>query len=231
MSVNIFGSGIYNNGGPGQKGAPGVGFKLLDDEGNYNIASKRLANVGSAVDDGDAINKLLASKMAEDLRGAMLDMKDMLKADVTAVNTRLIRVEGSAMDELREYVDGLIGGVRLWLDGLSDRLSNEMTSVRENVDGIDKRLSTFNKAFDDLAAVVSDVSSDSAVFVQEVEFAKRLLQTKTDAIKNRMEGLEESVTSFTVATGERLSLLDGKISALDNRVNALVKANIERSLQ
>jgi hypothetical protein len=230
MSVNIFGAGVYSS-GPGQKGAPGVGFKLLDDEGNYNIDNKRLANVASAVDDGDAMNKLLVSKMAEDLRGAMLDMKDTLKADVTAVNTRLIRMEGPAMDELREYVDGLIGGVRMWLDGLNDRLSKEITSVRENVDGVDNRLSSFNTAFDDLAAVVSDVSKDSALFVQEVELAKRLMQTNNDAIKNRVQGLEESMNSFTIATGERLSLLDGKISALDNRVNALVRANIDRSLQ
>jgi hypothetical protein len=38
MAVNIFGKGKQNQGGPGQKSVPGVGFKLLDNEGNYDIA-------------------------------------------------------------------------------------------------------------------------------------------------------------------------------------------------
>ena len=47
MSVNIFGSSKQVSGGPGQKGQPGIGFKLLDNEGNFDIDSKRLANIAS----------------------------------------------------------------------------------------------------------------------------------------------------------------------------------------
>ena len=48
MSVNIFGGGKpHQTGGLGQKGQPGVGFKILDGSGNYDIDHKRLGNVYS----------------------------------------------------------------------------------------------------------------------------------------------------------------------------------------
>ena len=40
----------------GEQGLPGIGFKLTDD-GDFDIDSKRLTDVGKPVDSGDATTK------------------------------------------------------------------------------------------------------------------------------------------------------------------------------
>ena len=57
MSVNIFGSGSGKLFQKPIQGPPGVGFKLLDKEGNYDIQFKRLANVAESECSTDAVTK------------------------------------------------------------------------------------------------------------------------------------------------------------------------------
>lgn len=59
MSVDKFGRHSKSGGGGSGKsiaGPRGIGFKLTADS-DYDISSKRLVNLGKAVDDGDAVNK------------------------------------------------------------------------------------------------------------------------------------------------------------------------------
>ncbi|CAF4399852.1 unnamed protein product, partial [Rotaria socialis] len=61
MSVNIFGNGpitastgtIVNHRGP-----PGLGFKYLDEERNFDIENKRIANVASPIEENDVTTKI-----------------------------------------------------------------------------------------------------------------------------------------------------------------------------
>ena len=62
MSVNIFGSSKQVSGGPGQKGQPGIDFKILDNEGNFDIDNKRLANISQPVSDNDAVTKVYVNQ-------------------------------------------------------------------------------------------------------------------------------------------------------------------------
>ena len=55
MSVNIFGSG--SNLIKPQRGPPGEGFKLLDEEGNYDMQNKRLANVATSIENCDVVTR------------------------------------------------------------------------------------------------------------------------------------------------------------------------------
>ena len=55
MSDNIFGSG--SNLIKPQQGPPEEGFKLLDEEGNYDMPNKRLANVATSIENHDCQTK------------------------------------------------------------------------------------------------------------------------------------------------------------------------------
>ena len=61
MSVNIFGNGpITASTGTivNQRGPPGLGFKYLDEERNFDIENKRIANVASPIEENDVTTKI-----------------------------------------------------------------------------------------------------------------------------------------------------------------------------
>ena len=58
--MGIFKDNSQNNntggsGQPGQKGDPGIGFKLTDD-GNFDLDNKQMKNLSGGTDKGDAVN-------------------------------------------------------------------------------------------------------------------------------------------------------------------------------
>ena len=71
MAVNIFGL-ISGTGGPGQRGQPGIGFKILDDECNYDIDGKRMANVGFPEGDNDTVKKAYVDKDVNTIRASLV---------------------------------------------------------------------------------------------------------------------------------------------------------------
>ena len=101
MAVNIFGGGRSITGGSGEKGRPGIGFKILDGEGNFNIDSKRLANVAFPENDSDAVVKSYTDTLIEektnslhnDISNVMEDMKTDLERGVSTIATSLSRVD------------------------------------------------------------------------------------------------------------------------------------------
>ena len=106
MSVNIFGSSKQVSGGPGKKGQPGIGFKLLDNEGNFNIDSKRLANVAQPISDSDAVTKVYVNEAISKQES----ISDLLKERIKRIgtNTRSLQKKVSKdFDETKSEVDHL----------------------------------------------------------------------------------------------------------------------------
>ena len=102
MSVNIFGSSKQVSGGPGQKGQPGIGFKLLDNEGNFDIDSKRLAKVAQPVSGNDAVTKVYVDE-------AIINIKATLKrysSRISRINS-LVKDIPEDLDETKSKVDHL----------------------------------------------------------------------------------------------------------------------------
>lgn len=78
MSVNNFGEGPLTRNGPpgprGPRGPPGppglsgIGFKYLDEEGNFDIEDKRLANVANPQEENDATPKIYTDNIVKTIR-------------------------------------------------------------------------------------------------------------------------------------------------------------------
>ena len=53
------------------RGQPGIGFKILDDEGNYDIDGKRMANVGFPEGYNDTVTKAYVYKDVNTIRTSL----------------------------------------------------------------------------------------------------------------------------------------------------------------
>ena len=71
MSIDVFGHSLEKT--TGNRGPPGIGFKISDD-GQFNIDKKRLCNVGSPVQPGDAVNLDTLNHKVETLK-SLIDEK------------------------------------------------------------------------------------------------------------------------------------------------------------
>ena len=89
MSVNIFGSSKQVSAGPGRKGLPGVGFKLLDNVGNFDIDSKRLANVAQPVGDNDAVTKVYVNEAISKHESNIDFIESRLKQNLTHMKSKI----------------------------------------------------------------------------------------------------------------------------------------------
>ena len=109
MSVNIFGSSKQVSGGPGQKGQPGIGFKLLDNEGNFDIDSKRLANVAQPVSDNDAVTKVYVDEVISKQESNINNIRTKVKrysSRISRINS-LVKDIPKDLDETKSKVDHL----------------------------------------------------------------------------------------------------------------------------
>lgn len=96
--VNIFGLGMQTNtSSNGLQGPRGIGFRYLDNEGNFDIGDKRLANVSDPTAQKDAVNKNYSDtqrlKLREDLDKEYKSMNDAFAATLeekTSSNREMI---------------------------------------------------------------------------------------------------------------------------------------------
>ena len=116
MSVNVFGSSKQVSGGPGRKGQPGIGFKLLDNDGNFDIDSKRLANVAQPVSDNDAVTKVYFNEAISKQESNMNRFRSRLKryssqssriSSIVSDTSRKIDETNSEVDHLKSFCQGL----------------------------------------------------------------------------------------------------------------------------
>ena len=89
--VNKFGRGTNNN--IVLRGPPGIGFRYLDTDGNFDIRGKRLANVSSPVASMDASNKLYVDQ----LHGNQAHINDGLRTSQT-------NLKNEVRDKLDEFL-------------------------------------------------------------------------------------------------------------------------------
>ena len=108
MAVNIFGEGIHisGTGGPGQRGQPGIGFKILDDEGNYDIDGKRMANVGFPEGHNDTVAKAYVDKDVNTIRTSLADTRIHLKGYQMKLSCVLLLLMTHYL--VRVYIDKLV---------------------------------------------------------------------------------------------------------------------------
>lgn len=86
MSLDVFGRKLKGKGGEGQRGLPGVGFKLTS-EGNYDLENSRLENLASPLQSNDAINLKTVQDMVQMAVDSMTVITARLRSDLDDLNT------------------------------------------------------------------------------------------------------------------------------------------------
>ena len=94
MSIDVFGHSLEKT--TGNRGPPGIGFKITDD-GQFNIDNKRLCNVGSPIQPNDAVNLNILNEKIETLKSLIDEKVESLK---------------SLIDEKNKFIQDLVEAYR-----------------------------------------------------------------------------------------------------------------------
>src|SRR6201990_616216 len=138
MSVNIFGSGPESiqgprgfrgpPGPPGPQGLFGIGFKYLDEEGNFDIDDKRLANVAFPQEKNDVTTKIYTDNLVKEIRSKVdetLRLTENMNKSITELQ--------SEDDHIKKFVE---------------EIKSQLFDIHNNVlmkEGFESALKTINK--------------------------------------------------------------------------------------
>src|ERR1044072_1646276 len=138
MSVNIFGSGPESiqgprgfrgpPGPPGPQGLFGIGFKYLDEEGNFDIDDKRLANVAFPQEKNDVTTKIYTDNLVKEIRSKVdetLRLTENMNKSITELQ--------SEDDHIKKFVE---------------EIKSQLFDIHNNAlmkEGFESALKTINK--------------------------------------------------------------------------------------
>ena len=138
MSVNIFGSG--SNLIKPQRGPPGEGFKLLDEEGNYDMQNKRLANVATSIENCDVVTRGEVNSIVNEAD----EKREELFQNLIVVN--------ATSEKHDEQLKQLDDKITLTSDEILNNLSSHkdvqnllLTKVHENINIIDNKTTSLQE--------------------------------------------------------------------------------------
>lgn len=105
MSIDLFGRQlVYEKQALGQRGIPGVGFKLTDD-GQYDLENRKLCNTADATVPNDAVNLKILNRSKRKLKSDILEAVDLsyknLDKRLTEVEKKIAFLEKN----LKVYTD------------------------------------------------------------------------------------------------------------------------------
>ena len=171
MSVNIFGWSKQVSAGPGRKGLPGVGFKLLDNVGNFDIDSKRLANVAQPVGDNDAATKVYVNEAISKNESNIDFIESRLKQNLAHMKSRIFSlfkdIPGD-LDEAKSEIDHL--------KSFCERMANNIADIKEEYVTQQNFMNSMvanSKMLTELELVVNDMLLKNS---EEIENLKKVVQ-------------------------------------------------------
>ena len=205
MSVNIFGSSKQVSGGPGQKGQPGIGFKILDNEGNFDIDNKRLANISQPVSDNDAVTKVYVNEALSKQESNIDFIKSTLKRNKARSSrvVSLIQDVSADLDENKSEVDHLKSFCERLDNNLADikeeyvtqqyymnsmvANSKILTELEENNNRVHDQLNNLRKRVDVLSELEDKVNSTSERFDEKLNAIYRRMDDIDGTVDDKME--------------------------------------------
>ena len=171
MSVNIFGSSKQVSAGPGRKGLPGVGFKLLDNVGNFDIDSKRLANVAQPVGDNDAATKVYVNEAISKNESNIDFIESRLKQNLAHMKSRIFSlfkdIPGD-LDEAKSEIDHI--------KSFCERMAKNIADIKEEYVTRQNFMNSMvanSKMLTELELVVNDMLLKNS---EEIENLKKVVQ-------------------------------------------------------
>ena len=246
MAVNIFGSGPKNNASTviAERGQPGVGFKYLDSEGNFDMNYKRLGNLGDPIDGKDVVHKefleqkekILAAKinnvydeMNHEYAGlsvAFQNLKTDLDVDLRHNSDRFSKIE-TDVNNVRNAIEIDVAAKLNENDNLRDietekKMLEQRVYIDELIAGLrtytSNEVETVTEDFENLKDIISGVTDDVRVNSSEIEISKANL----DILKRKLNDLNLNTgTSDVVNT--TIAGLDEKVRENDIELRRLIR--------
>ena len=232
MSVNIFGSSKKVSGGPGRKGQPGIGFKILDNEGNFNIDSKRLANVAQPVSDNDAVTKVYVNEAISEQESNIDSIRTRMKRNGarSAKVASLIKGISVNVDETKSEVDHLKSFCQRIDDNITDikeeyvtqqyymnsmvANSKILTDLESNYNQLYDELNNLKKKVDSSRELISGISDQN----QSIENIISGLSSDTFLNAGEINNIKKVLQSYrdeNIELGERVDEKLGVISEFE----------------
>lgn len=204
MSVNIFGSGPdAKTNITIERGPAGIGFKYLDDEGNFDIQNKRLANISLPEADNDATAKIYVLELVNDAKEILIDR-------INGVNTSMNIKIRDVQNDISKVVD----------DTFSIK-TELMDKIDENKLYSDNKMSDFESQIE----ILSDMCQDIVRNTSEIEHLKNYVEIiKTDLESIKSVSVTPEVLQSTVEN------INSELQRITDRVNNLVTANINNNI-
>ena len=230
MSVNIFGSSKQVSGGPGQKGQPGIGFKILDNEGNYDIDSKRLANVDQPISDNDAVTMVYVDKAISKQEANLLRIKSRFKwysSQISKISS-LVQDIPRNLDKTKSEVDHLQSFCER-MDNRIDDISEEcvtqeyftnsmvanskmLTDLEKNDNELNNQLNNVQKRLDVLSEFEEKINTTS----ERVDASQKAIIEDLNAL-NKLEKKVDSLSTEIRKNTTFIQAIYGKMHDLENK--------------
>ena len=97
-SIDVFGKPLTNRYSGGQRGPPGIGFKLTA-EGNFDLEERKLCNVGEPQQESDAVTLKSVRMTVEKALSSLYDIKN----DGIAVKLLEDKLRKDLKDQMQNY--------------------------------------------------------------------------------------------------------------------------------
>lgn len=148
MSIDVFGRQLSRKlrSFAGPRGPPGTGFKHTIDK-HYDMAGKRLCNVGDPVEDHDAISKIIWKKALIAVYENIDNLKVDLQKDINGVRDMDTQIH-IKLDEIDRFIKRHESFNRENMRDDHVDIVNLQTEMKQNIELIhqlDSRLKTLEK--------------------------------------------------------------------------------------
>ena len=124
--MNIFGGSNLTN-QRGERGPPGIGFKYLDRERNFDLSNKRLANVSNPVENKDASNKQYVDGQVNEIN----DKHSQLNDKHNQLNDQYLNIVSAVTEQSHSIVSN-----KNKIENNEKRITNNIAKIAENINEI-----------------------------------------------------------------------------------------------
>jgi len=144
MSVNIFGEGPITTATTIiRQGLPGIGFKYLDEDGNFDIEDKRLANVANPQEEKDVTTKIYTDNLVTEVRSKVDEtLKHTGNISKSIIDLRKICVKDEEFKKTIETINESLIKLEIGLETLNNK-GEEYENKLKNIKGF-KDVENFN---------------------------------------------------------------------------------------
>ena len=160
MSVNIFGSGPVTTATTiSRRGPPGIGFKYLDEEGNFDIENKRLANVAFPLEENDVTTKIYTDNLVTEIKSKVdetLKHTGDISTKINEIQKIPIEAINDSLDELKSEMYGLKNDI----EKIKQQKSNvEDREFKNKVDNLSRRITELKSEDDHIKNYVEEMKA------------------------------------------------------------------------